>query len=131
MCVSTLHYHTEHELAYFLRGFRKVGHTRWVVVAGLSGARVAPEDLPPNARVIFTTASSSDPQPAIGWFAPDPLQAVVLGMTGLQPGEGLMLLFPADWAGPSPDDLIDAARRWRASPHSPVDDVFFDATHPN
>jgi hypothetical protein len=50
-------------------------------------------------------------------------------MTGRQPNDGLILLFPHDWAGPAPDGLVEKARRWRSGPHSPVDDVYF--THPN
>jgi hypothetical protein len=52
-------------------------------------------------------------------------------MTGRQPADGLILLFPDDWQGPSPDALVDKARRWRSGPHSPVDDVYFDAGQPN
>lgn len=129
LSVSTTYYRTDHELAFYLRAFRQFADTRWAVVLGLrAGGRVSPADMPPNVRLIMTTAGADpDPDARIGWFVPDPLRAVVVGMTGLQPGEGLMLLFPADWSGPSPDDLVDDARRWRSSPHRATDDVYFDA----
>jgi hypothetical protein len=80
------------------------------------------------ARLVLTTdAPDFDPAVAPGWFEPDPQRAVVVAATGLRARDVLVLLFPADWAGPAPDDLIDRARRWRASPHSPEDDTHFAA----
>jgi hypothetical protein len=70
------------------------------------------------------------PDGRIGWFVPDPLQAVVMAMTGRQAGDGLLLLFPDDWPGDAPEALVEKARRWRSGPHSREDDEFFEATHP-
>lgn len=128
--VATTYYRTDHELSFYLRAFRNVAHTRWVVVLALrDGGRVSPADLPNNVRLILTAEKDTNPND-VGWFVPDPVRAVVVGMTGARPDEGLILLFPADWRGPSPDELVEKARRWRSGPHSREDDVFFDATHP-
>lgn len=131
--VGTAYYRTDHELTFYLRAFRQVRDARWVVVVALRPGRVIPpDDHSPNTRLILTArAGAAAAAQSVGWFEPDPLRAVVLGMTGLRDDEGLMLLFPADWDGPSPDELVETARRWRAGPHSREDDAFFDATHPN
>ncbi|MFO0850384.1 MAG: hypothetical protein U0871_17765 [Gemmataceae bacterium] len=130
--VGVAYYRTDYERAFYLRALRHVSDGRLVVVLGLrAGSQVDPADLPDNVRLIQTGAGLPNPAERVGWFVPDPLQAVVVGMTGRLPGEGLILLFPDDWAGDSPDALVDAARRWRAGPHSPEDDVYFNAAHPN
>ena len=126
-------YRTDHELTFYLRALRHLGNDRLVVVVGLRDyGRVALIDLPGNVRLILTTAGSvREDGESVGWVVPDPLRAVILAMTWLQPGDGLVLLFPTDWAGAPPAELLGRARRWRSGPHSPVDDVFFDAAHPN
>ena len=43
----------------------------------------------------------------------------------------LVLLFPTDWTGTDPEELVGQARRWRAGPHSPNDDVYFSAEPSN
>jgi hypothetical protein len=130
--VGIAYYRTDHELALYLRAFQHVGSGRLVVVLGLrDGEQVRPADLPTGVRLILTAAGATRPVDRIGGLVPDPLRAVVVGMTGRQPEDGLILLFPDDWNGPPADALVEEARRWRAGPHSPVDDVFFDATHPN
>jgi len=129
--VGFAYYRTDHELTFYLRALRRVSDKRLVVVLGLrEGGRVLPADMPMDVRLILTAEENSiDPSEVVGWFVPDPWRAVLVGMTGRQPDDGLILLFPDDWKGPSPDALVDKARRWRAGPHSPVDDVFFNADH--
>lgn len=125
------YYRTDHELAFYLRAFGHLADKRLVVVLGLrDGARVPAADLPADVRLILTAAGATAAD-QIGWFVPDPLRAAVVGMTGRRPDEGLILLFPDDWPGPAPEELLDRARRWRSGPHSREDDEFFNATHPN
>lgn len=131
LSVGFAYYRTDHELAFYLRAFQHVSSRHMVVVLGLRDGTWPPADLPTNVRLILTAAGGTPPQGQGGWFVPDPFQAVLLAMTGRHPGDGLILLFPDDWSGESPEALAEKARRWRASPHSPEDDVFFDATHPN
>lgn len=127
------YYRTDRALTYYLRALQHVGPNRLVVVLGLrDGCQVMPADLPTNARLIITAAGPTDVRnESVGWVVPDPLRAVILAMTGLQPEDGLILLFPEDWEGAAPEILLEKARRWRSGPHSPVDDVYFDASHPN
>ncbi len=121
------YYQTLHELTFYLRAFQHAKDNRYVVVIGLnSDSNVQPADIPANVRLIFTTeAKHRDPDSIVGWYVPDPLRAVIVAMTGHQSQDGLILLFPKDWKGSPPELLLEKARRWRATPHSPVDDVFF------
>ena len=126
--VGIASYRGDHELTLYLRALHQFGDKRLVVVLGLrDGGRVLPADMPTSVRLILTAAGDADPDERVGWFVPDPLGAVILAMTGRQPQDGLILLFPHDWHGLSPDELVAKARRWRAGPHSPVDDVYFNA----
>ncbi|HVK09806.1 MAG TPA: hypothetical protein VM597_13605 [Gemmataceae bacterium] len=131
--VATATYRTDHELAFYLRALRHVATGRLVVVLGLrDGNRVDPEDMPAGTRLIQTAHESGlDPDDGVGWFVPDPVRAVVVALTGLRSDEGVIVLLPDDWQGSPAEELVEKARRWRAGPHSPEDDVHFDATHPN
>jgi hypothetical protein len=118
-------YRTGQELAVYLRALGQVADGRLVVVLGLNPGRPVPAaDVPPHVRLIQTAAGPVPVEPA-GWFVPDPVRAVAVGLTGLGEGDGLLLLFPADWSGTPPEELVAAARRWRAGPHRPTDDEYF------
>ncbi len=114
--VGVAYYRTDHELTFYLRALQRVRAGRLVVVLGLrKGDRVLPADMPTSVRIILTAQSHDiDLNEGVGWFVRDPLKAVVLAITGLQPKDGLILLFPTDWQGDSPESLIDKARCQRA-----------------
>jgi hypothetical protein len=120
-------YRTSHELTYYLRALNRVCDGRLVVVLALrSDLPEVLTDLPANVRLILTSEGGGQaPTEPTVWWIPDPLRAVVVALTGRQPEDGLILLFPHDWQGPSPEELLEKARRWRSSPHSPEDDVHF------
>ena len=111
--VGVAYYRTDHELIFYLRALQRVGTGRLVVVLGLlEWKQVLPADMPTSVRVILTAlVTDIDPDEAVGWFVPDPLKAVVIAMTSLKPTDGLILLFPDDWSGDSPNSLIEKARR--------------------
>ena len=115
--VGLAYYRTDHELTFYLRALQRVRAGRLVVVLGLrEGDRVLPADMPTSVRIILTAQGDDiDPNEVVGWFVPDPLKAVVMAMTGLQPKDGLILLFPADWPGESPESLVEKARCQRAA----------------
>lgn len=103
---------------------------RTVILAGLRHGQSQPTDVG-HQRVIWTTDhAGADPKAYAGWFEPDPLRAVVVATAGLEQGDRLILALPHDWTGPSPQALLEYARRWRSSPHSAEDDVHFSANHP-
>jgi hypothetical protein len=131
---ATLRYRNADELGVLLDGFHCVTRGKLVVVVGLRAeTRLPAATGATNARLIFTTDSRpTAPEAISGWFEPDPMRAVVTAMTGLEAGAALFVLLPTDWTGPEPELLVELARQWRATPHSPVDDVFFtpDAESP-
>lgn len=109
--VGVASYRTDHELTFYLRALQKIRCGRLVVVLGLRGGRGVPADLPTGVRIILTVeANDLDPEEVVGWFVPDPLRAVAVAMDSLGAEEGLIVLFPADWRGESPDSLVEKAR---------------------
>ena len=83
--VGIAFYRTEHELTFYLRALQNGGGSRMVVVLALrAGAAVPPAELPDHARLIQTAAGGPVPDGRIGWFVPDPLQAVVMAITDNQ-----------------------------------------------
>lgn len=113
LSISIAHYRTAHELAFYLRAFEHLGDTRWVLVVGLSRQmHLHPQDIPDNVRLILTTEDESEPlREDVGWHVPDPQRAVLMGLAGHRGDEALMLLFPTEWKGPSPDELIEKAQQ--------------------
>jgi len=131
--VGIAHYRTDEELAFHLRALRQFSNGRLVVVLGVrgTGCLMSPDYKATTARLILTSdAFAVAPELIPGSFEPDPFRAVVVAMTSLGHGECLILLFPADWEGPSPEFLIDQGRRWRATQHSAEDDEFFALDEP-
>ena len=131
--VAVARYRNQASLRAYLGALDSVQSGRLVVVVGLRGARRLglQEFTHPSAKLIFTTdAAGVATEPAPGWFEPNPFRAVATAMCGLEQGDALLLIFPTDWRGKSPEELVDEARRWRAGPHSPVDDVYFLAASP-
>ena len=110
--IGVAYYRTDHELTFYLRALQRFRSGRLVVVLGLKERkRVLPANMPTSVRVILTALGNDiNPDEAIGWFVPEPLQAVAVAMTGLRPNDGLILLFPADLHGDSPDSLIEKAK---------------------
>ncbi|MBY0460498.1 MAG: hypothetical protein K2V38_24550 [Gemmataceae bacterium] len=95
------------ELALLLRGLRHPSG-RLSVVIGLSGDEpFAPaDDLSVWRMVVTADAFAAGAGPSGGWFEPDPATAVVTAMSGLEAGDALVLLLPADWTGDAPDELL-------------------------
>jgi hypothetical protein len=124
LSVGILHYHTAADLAVHLRTLRQFTAGRLVVVLGYHGPLpAAPAFATPTVRVI---ATSDEPG-----AEPDPFRASVLAVTGLRPSEGLVFLFPVDWAGPSPEYLAEQGRRWRAGPTEPEAGEVYPIDDPN
>lgn len=118
--VGFAYYRTDHELTFYLRALQRIRCGRLVVVLGLQSDRTLPADLPTNVRLILTAeANSLDPQGVVGLFVPDPRRAVRVALAGLQPTDGLILLFPTDWKGEPPDSLVDKAHHPCATPVPP------------
>ena len=85
--VGVAYYRTGHELRFYLRALRRVRVGRLVVVLGLQG----PDQPPPveeaaGVRIVHT-AHGTDPGSGgvVGWFVPDPVEAVVLAMSEATP----------------------------------------------
>ena len=130
--VGIAYYRTTEELAYHLRSLQQFSNGRLLVVLGIRGKDPVPSDYrTANVRLILTSDVVLAPEGDLGWVESDPFQAVVGAMAGLRQGEALILLFPADWTGSSPEFLIEQGRRWRATPHSPEGDEFFTIEDPN
>ncbi|MFO0798534.1 MAG: hypothetical protein U0804_13740 [Gemmataceae bacterium] len=103
--VSVAEYGTEHELRFYLAALRHVRRGALVVVIGLRGR--LPAAPPAGVRLILTAdGPAADPAEYAGCFVPDPALAVAAAAAGLGPREGLLVLLPADWRGPSPDTLL-------------------------
>ncbi len=109
---SVAYYRTNHELTFYLRALQSVRIGRLGVVLGLkSKDRMRLIDLPTSVRMILTMQDNgTDFNAGVDWFVSDPLQAVIMAMTGRQPKDGLILLFPTDWQGDSPELLLEKAR---------------------
>lgn len=105
-------YGTDRELTCYLRALEHMRNGRLVVVLALSPHRPPPAPLPTRVRLIQTAeAGAFATEQLVGWFVPDPVLAVRVALAGLEPGDGLILLFPADWDGEPPESLVQAARR--------------------
>ena len=103
-------YRSEHELTFYLRALQKIRSGRLVVVLGLCAGQRLPTDLPSGLPIIPTVdANDMEPEEVVGGYVPDPLQAVSVAMASLPADDGLILLFPVDWQGESPDSLIEKA----------------------
>lgn len=122
--VAFARYRTADELAAHLSALHRVARGRLSVVLAYKGARPQVPAAVGAHRVIVTgPARAGELVP--GWHEPDAFRATLTAFSGLEPGDAVLMLFPADWTGPAPELLADRARRWRASPHSPNDDVYF------
>jgi hypothetical protein len=122
--VAFARYRSAEELGAHLSALARATRGRLSVVLAHTGARPQVPATVGAHRVIVTgRARGTDPAP--GWHEADPYRATLLAFSGLEPGDAVVMLFPADWTGPAPELLADRARRWRATPHSPNDDVHF------
>lgn len=119
--VGIAYYRNKEEMSLYLRSLRHVSDGRLLVVLGIrNGHWVSALEIPPNVRFVYTAdCAAIAPRCLAGWYEPDPLRAVVTAMMNLKPGEGLILLMPADWSGPAVEYLIDQGRRWRATREIP------------
>lgn len=122
--VAFARYRTAEELAAHLGALHRVTRGRVSIVLAYKGAR---PQVPANvgAHRVIVTGPVRAGEAATGWHEPDAFRATLTTFTGLEPGDAVVMLFPADWTGPAPELLADRARRWRASPHSSNDDVYF------
>jgi hypothetical protein len=122
--VAFARYRSADELAVHLGALNRVTRGRLSVVLAYAGARPqVPSQV--GAHRVIATGPTRAGDPVSGWHEPDPFRATLVAFTGLEPGDAVLMLFPVDWAGPAPELLVERARRWRASPHSPNDDVYF------
>lgn len=130
--IGIAYYQTKQELACYFRSLRAISDGRLTVIVGLrDGHWTAPTELGPNVRWVFTAdASTVAPHALAGWCEPDPFRAVAATMLNLRPHEGLILLFPTDWSGPSAEYLIEMGRRWRATLEAPETDEFYALMQP-
>jgi len=130
--VGVAYYHTKDELACYFRSLRAVSDGRLTVIVGLrDGHWTNPTELATDVRWVFTAdAATVVPHAFAGWCEPDPLRAVAVAMLNLRPNDGLILLLPADWSGPSADYLIEMGRRWRATLDVPEAGEFYALPQP-
>ncbi|MFO0805107.1 MAG: hypothetical protein U0791_18530 [Gemmataceae bacterium] len=107
------YYRTDHELSFYLRALQRFQFGRLVVVLALQQrSQLLPAEMPSHVRLILTANPNDiDSHVPAEWLVPEPLKAVLLAMAGLDPEDGLILLFPADWSGDSPDSLIEKAKQ--------------------
>lgn len=113
--IGIAYYRSDKEFAFHLRAlqrFSRFSHGRLVVVLGVRGrGRLPPDYQAPNVRLILTCDTVIAPKNVAGWVEPDPLRAVDVAITSLQPEESVMLLLPADWNGPPVNLLIEHGRQ--------------------
>ncbi|MBX9628817.1 MAG: hypothetical protein K2X82_33795, partial [Gemmataceae bacterium] len=96
-------------------------------LAAVVGVRPGAELPPvPDARLVLTADRPvPDPDDLPAPFEADPFRAVAGTIAELAPGDALLVLVPADWAGPSPEYLVEQGRRWRATHEAPQDGGFY------
>lgn len=122
--VAFARYRSADELAAHIGALHRVTRGRLSVVLAYTGARPqVPSQVGAHRVIVTGPARAGEVVP--GWHEPDTFRATLTALTGLEPGDVVLMLFPADWTDPAPEQLVDRARRWRASPHSPNDDVYF------
>lgn len=120
--VGITFYRSDRELALNLRALGRVKSGEFVVVLGLgAGTRLVPGDVPANVRLIQTVAQLADIDTVLGALVPDPLHAVQLALAKRHPTDGLLLILPADWQGPVPEELVATAQRRAAVARSRVE----------
>jgi hypothetical protein len=122
--VALARYRSADELAAHLSALHRVTRGRLSVVLAYTGRRPQVPSAVGAHRVILTGPIRAGDLVS-GWHEADPFRATLTAFSGLEPGDAVLMLFPAEWTGPAPELLADRARRWRASPHSPNDDVYF------
>jgi hypothetical protein len=122
LTVAVARYRTPAELDEFVGTLASLEANHLTVVFGTAGP-AAPAALARRVDRLVVTADR--PLPPVAGYEPDPFRAVVGAMTTLRAGDGLVVLVPAGWAGPSPEYLVEQGRRWRAAADAPHDGEFY------
>lgn len=109
--VAIASYRNENELHGFLRAFKRLKSRSMVVVLALSPNTQPPQALPSHIPIVQTGMPNTiDGGDVVGWFIPEPEQAIRIALASMNLGDGLMLLFPANWQGDPPEMILEAAR---------------------